>query len=483
MAYQLEFQLFDGKREICSSELPETFLTQAIKDFQFDNNKYVIIADMFTTDEYNKFIDCIQGKNITPKSLDRLIEFFKFMNISHNSYIYQIKLSDEQIYIRKQEQNARNIYQKNKYVPNILEPVYIYSETNSKFIHSFTPTYTKHNYDVKIIQSITRQLKLVSKLKASYFVADHFLSNTYFYGPIFDDDHELSDAHLILAGGFVLACITHTYYSDIDVFLVGVKRDLSESESKTVIDFILNKISTNLRLLGIVRTECAITFKCTKKNNMYNTQIILIQLILKGYTSLQHVLIGFDIDCCCFGYDGDEFYMLPRGRRFLQNIYTVNNCNVRVNIVDHERRSLTYEQRLIKYCNRGIGIMIVYGGKISLDRICSKDKSELCGIERLIHWNWYGNYLLDNDYVTSGGKKCKFLDNQASYNNDTSVDFQYTWFKTNNIIPWFVVSDNSFDICSKHEQSNFDKLKICINQKSTSFNPVHTDDWFAPDYD
>ena len=82
-------------------------------------------------------------------------------------------------------------------------------------------------------------------------------------------------------------------------------------------------------------------------------------------------------------------------------------------------------------------------------------KSKLCRIERLIHWNWYGDYLLDNDYVTSGGNKCKFLDNHASYNHDTSVDFQRTWCKTNNIIPWFVVSDNSFDICCKHKESNF----------------------------
>lgn len=46
------------------------------------------------------------------------------------------------------------------------------------------------------------------------------------------------------------------------------------------------------------------------------------------------MLIGFDIDSCCLGFDGKQVLSLPRARRALAN---------RVNIVDVDRQSTTFE--------------------------------------------------------------------------------------------------------------------------------------------
>ena len=61
---------------------------------------------------------------------------------------------------------------------------------------------------------------------------------------------------------------------------------------------------------------------------------------------LQHVLLGFDIDSCCIGYDGDVIC----SQRFLRSI------KYGYNLIDLTRLSTTYEVRLMKYFKRGFDI-------------------------------------------------------------------------------------------------------------------------------
>jgi hypothetical protein len=63
------------------------------------------------------------------------------------------------------------------------------------------------------------------------------------------------------------------------------------------------------------------------------------------YKSPAEVLMGFDIDSCTVGFDGERVWALPRARRAI---------NSRYNLVDLSRRSLTYESRLQKYAKRYI---------------------------------------------------------------------------------------------------------------------------------
>jgi hypothetical protein len=43
------------------------------------------------------------------------------------------------------------------------------------------------------------------------------------------------------------------------------------------------------------------------------------QVILREYASPSEVLLGFDVDCCCCGYDGMDVWALPRCIRALRH--------------------------------------------------------------------------------------------------------------------------------------------------------------------
>ena len=67
------------------------------------------------------------------------------------------------------------------------------------------------------------------------------------------------------------------------------------------------------------------------------------------YKSPAEVLMGFDIDSVCVGFDGKRVWALPRAQRAINKGY---------NLVDMSRRSLTYEPRLFKYSKRGFAVAI-----------------------------------------------------------------------------------------------------------------------------
>lgn len=73
-----------------------------------------------------------------------------------------------------------------------------------------------------------------------------------------------------------------------------------------------------------------------------------IQIILRLYKSPAEVLMGFDVDCVCVGYDGKKALCLPRTHRALAS---------RCNEVDMSRRSPSYEIRLAKYARRGVSFI------------------------------------------------------------------------------------------------------------------------------
>eukprot|EP00008_Paramoeba_atlantica_P010744 CAMPEP_0201480894 /NCGR_PEP_ID=MMETSP0151_2-20130828/5266_1 /ASSEMBLY_ACC=CAM_ASM_000257 /TAXON_ID=200890 /ORGANISM="Paramoeba atlantica, Strain 621/1 / CCAP 1560/9" /LENGTH=1568 /DNA_ID=CAMNT_0047862883 /DNA_START=283 /DNA_END=4989 /DNA_ORIENTATION=+ len=149
---------------------------------------------------------------------------------------------------------------------------------------------------------------------------------------------------VFVAGGAVLRClekrgdISTTESSDVDLFFYG----LSELEAQDKVDSIFQVVKDTVQDAEIIRTKNAITI-------LGKPPFRHIQIILRMYTGPAEVLMGFDIDSCTFGFDGEKVWTLPRGRRAL---------NKRYNLVDLSRRSLTYEYRLQKYSKRGFGVRI-----------------------------------------------------------------------------------------------------------------------------
>lgn len=122
--------------------------------------------------------------------------------------------------------------------------------------------------------------------------------------------------------------------TDIDIFLTT--RDPSEA-LKTI-----QKLYQHFKELygkfTVVRTAHSVTFNLPYRH---------VQIITRLYHSAEHVILGFDLDCCCVAYDGRRVITLPRGLRALET---------RVNLVDPTRQSMNFEDRLAKYAKRGFAI-------------------------------------------------------------------------------------------------------------------------------
>jgi hypothetical protein len=151
--------------------------------------------------------------------------------------------------------------------------------------------------------------------------------------------------------------------TDIDLFLIT--RD-PNAALEAIVELHAHLLKILPGPIEIVRTAQSVTFYHAK---------IKIQVINRLYWSVEHVLLGFDLDCCCFAYDGQRVVASPRGQQALK---------YRTNIVDPSRQSLSYESRLLKYAVRGFSISVP-----GLDIV----KQMRATLLQLAEWKSTGTYL------------------------------------------------------------------------------------------
>ncbi|KAI9709659.1 MAG: hypothetical protein M1812_007637 [Candelaria pacifica] len=125
--------------------------------------------------------------------------------------------------------------------------------------------------------------------------------------------------------------------SDCDLFIYGLDEKqglakLQQIETK-IKDAILYETTT-------IRTKNAVTIA-----SQYPTRHV--QIVLRLYHSISEILTGFDVDCSCVAYDGQQVYAAPRA---------VTAFMTQRNTVDLTRRSPSYENRLSKYSHRGFEV-------------------------------------------------------------------------------------------------------------------------------
>lgn len=152
-------------------------------------------------------------------------------------------------------------------------------------------------------------------------------------------------SNVFVAGGAVLGSLMNVpdrsafKDSDIDMFLYG----LTEEEANEKLKHIYFIVQSNTKATSeVIRTKNAVTI-------LGQFPYRHIQIVLRLYKSPAEVLMGFDIDACTLGFDGDRVWALPRAQRALAKRY---------NLVDMSRRSLTYEARLYKYAKRGFAVAV-----------------------------------------------------------------------------------------------------------------------------
>ena len=164
--------------------------------------------------------------------------------------------------------------------------------------------------------------------------------------------------NLFVAGGAVLRCLIGTNdcmtsahvaaaqgwgtSSDIDIFVYGLEEQHATTKAQEVLAAIAKQAETQG---DVFQTDHSVTLFGVDGAHP------AIQIVLRCYKSPTEVLCGFDIDACCVGFDGKRVLALPRCVRALRS---------RTMLVDLDRRSLTYEKRLLKYSQRGF--LIACGG-------------------------------------------------------------------------------------------------------------------------
>ncbi|KAL0477770.1 hypothetical protein AKO1_005229 [Acrasis kona] len=146
-----------------------------------------------------------------------------------------------------------------------------------------------------------------------------------------EDQQEEADDNVLFRRDHPFRVLNFQKKSDIDLFLYG----LTEDQAQEKIIHIYETIKKNV-----------VNFRKTNDNKTYiiRTKHFRVQVILRLYKSPSEILTGFDVDCCCVGYDGREVWASPRAVRAIKT---------RMNLVDVERQSTTYEARLFKYAKRG----------------------------------------------------------------------------------------------------------------------------------
>ena len=127
--------------------------------------------------------------------------------------------------------------------------------------------------------------------------------------------------------------------SDVDLFLVGCDETKAFDALRAVHETVLGNACCRV---ACVRSASALTVSAGFPRRHA-------QVVLRLYASPSAVLASFDVDACCFVYDGHQVRASARGLRALIE------CT---NRVDPRRRSLTYESRLVKYALRGFSVYV-----------------------------------------------------------------------------------------------------------------------------
>lgn len=142
--------------------------------------------------------------------------------------------------------------------------------------------------------------------------------------------------------------------SDVDLFLYGLTEEQAIEKIKHIEDSIRNTI---LYETTTIRTKNTITIA-----SQYPTRHV--QIVLRIYHSVAEILTGFDVDCSCAAYDGQQVYASPRA---------VVSYITQTNQIDLTRRSPSYENRLSKYSHRGFEVFWPQIDRSKVDPVCTSD--------------------------------------------------------------------------------------------------------------
>jgi hypothetical protein len=205
-------------------------------------------------------------------------------------------------------------------------------ETWQRNICQRNPSVVKHLINQELISRIPN--RCVISEDTAVFPSSHYLNVSLpTVKPTLTEFLKRYKGKVVLAGGAIVCLMLGLEVKDYDLFFVNIS---DRKEAFKIIEYFI-KVIKNLE--GFIITPNSWTVKCTNKY----------QFIFRNYQNIDEIMLGFDLDCCCIVFDGENSYISERA------FYA---WKTHQNTVDWTRLSSTYEIRLVKYSKRGFGVRV-----------------------------------------------------------------------------------------------------------------------------
>ena len=327
----------------------------------------------------------------------------------------------------------------------------------SKIISIDDLKYIDHNFGNKIVLTGTKSKNLIDK--------ENF--NMEFSKKTFDLLTYINWDNIIVAGGSIVNILTkcNEKLNDIDLFVYG----LDKEKAKNKIDHVINCIKQKANDMKY-ETRVYINKNVVNIYVFDTKKLLQIQIIMRLYDTLAHVLVGFDVDCCCICYTGKEILTTERG------LYALK---YRVNVANLKRRSPSYENRLIKYSFRGFDVITDF----EYEKIYNKlffMAPENYGFTRLLEQELINNGQLKNIIFSNTlrfRKTASYTSNQSFYGKN-ELEIKNIKDTENCITKYNANIDDDTLKFKEYNIKNIDFMETNVMDQITgSFNPITDEKW------
>jgi len=155
-------------------------------------------------------------------------------------------------------------------------------------------------------------------------------------------------------------------FGDIDIFLYGLSDRQATKKIFEIYESIKKVVPSDILC---IRGPRALTFVIGNKHRH-------VQIVLRNFKTVAEILLSFDIDSCCFGYDGNKVWCCPRSHHAITHS---------VNTVVISKSSASFEYRLSKYGKRGYAVYVPNFTEENLnEQIYTRPPHQLDGLAKLL---------------------------------------------------------------------------------------------------
>jgi hypothetical protein len=187
-------------------------------------------------------------------------------------------------------------------------------------------------------------------------------------------------SNLLVAGGAVGSCVLDSFRdpSDVDFFVYGLTVGEADLRVRKWLDELFIGIHVATRKLKIGNNYVSTDVNVVRNNNTISVTVRerKYQIIFRLYVSKSEILHGFDLGSSAIGFTGEDVILTSLGKFSYER-----TCNV----VDHTRRSTTYEKRLEKYFTRGFNIVLPHLDVTKLSRRnLAFGRTDMCILPHLV---------------------------------------------------------------------------------------------------